>query len=609
MKEKLNLLSPLLLLAALVATAYFLLTYESEYLWKVQELNLFLDTPLFFKQQMVTSGGLLTWLGCYFTEFLYHPWLGVTLLCLWWALLMLVAGRTFRVPMKWAVVLLFPVAAILLSDVTLDYWIYYLKLRGFFFAATIGTTIAVGSVWLFRLLPGKFYLRPAYMVVSTAVLYPLIGFYGLLSTLLMAVITWRLEGTTLTEKVVTTVVGLLSIAFWPLFYYNFVYHETNILNIWWTGLPLFVLDQEYPAYYIPYYILAASLVVMAVCYKCGRTTAVKRPLVWAACHIVVLAVLVYGVKEYWYKDYNFHKELRMQQCIEQFDWEGVLSEAAYAKEEPTRAIVMMKNLALFRLGRQGDKMYYYKTGAKASSTPIMLRMIQIVGRYIYFHYGQINFCYRWCLEDGVEQGWRVEYLKYLVRCSLINGEDRVARKYLNQLKHTRYFKEWAEQYERFIGNRKALLADKEFEPITHLMKSRDVLNSDNAMIEYYLMYSFVNIDSDDELYTEQSMYSALWTKDIQVFWPRFFKYAAQHSGQRMPTHFQEAAYLYGHLEHQVDISRMPFDPEVVQTYDEFMQLAQQCKGMSDEQMREVFYPRFGHTFYYEYFLIRNQKLY
>ena len=33
------------------------------------------------------------------------------------------------------------------------------------------------------------------------------------------------------------------------------------------------------------------------------------------------------------------------------------------------------------------------------------------------------------------------------------------------------------------------------------------------------------------------------------------------------------------------------------------------EGMSEEQMKEVFYPRVGHTFYYEYFLIRNQKLY
>jgi hypothetical protein len=77
----------------------------------------------------------------------------------------------------------------------------------------------------------------------------------------------------------------------------------------------------------------------------------------------------------------------------------------------------------------------------------------------------------------------------------------------------------------------------------------------------------------------------------------------------MPTHFQEAAYLYGHLEKGVDISVMPFDDQVKRDYDGFMALAQQCAGMSEEQMRPVFYPHFGHTFYYEYYLVRNQKLY
>ena len=251
MKEKLRLLSPALLLAALVATAYFLLKYESEYLWKVQELNLFLDTPLFLKQQMVTSGWLLTWLGTYFTEFFYYPWVGVLILCLWWVLLMLVIGRTFRVSLKWCVVLLIPVAALLVSDVDLGYWVYYMKLRGHFFAATIGTTLAVAAVWLYRLMSSKFYLRPVYMVVSTAVLYPLIGFYGLLATLLMAILTWRLKGMTLGARIIATVVALLSIVFWPLFYYNYVFYQTSLGNIWWTGLPLFVIDQEFSAYYIP----------------------------------------------------------------------------------------------------------------------------------------------------------------------------------------------------------------------------------------------------------------------------------------------------------------------------------------------------------------------
>ena len=54
---------------------------------------------------------------------------------------------------------------------------------------------------------------------------------------------------------------------------------------------------------------------------------------------------------------------------------------------------------------------------------------------------------------------------------------------------------------------------------------------------------------------------------------------------------------------------MPFDKSVVQTYNDLMTAAKQCANMSEEQMARALYPRFGHTFYYEYYFIRNQKLY
>lgn len=65
----------------LLVVAGVLLTYERDYLWKVQELNLFLNTSLFFKQQMIVPGGMLMYLGQFFTQFFYHPWLGVSMLC------------------------------------------------------------------------------------------------------------------------------------------------------------------------------------------------------------------------------------------------------------------------------------------------------------------------------------------------------------------------------------------------------------------------------------------------------------------------------------------------------------------------------------------------
>ena len=57
--------TPVVWLMALVVAAGFLLGYERHVLWKIQEQNLFLDTPLFFRQQMVVPGGLLTYVGSF----------------------------------------------------------------------------------------------------------------------------------------------------------------------------------------------------------------------------------------------------------------------------------------------------------------------------------------------------------------------------------------------------------------------------------------------------------------------------------------------------------------------------------------------------------------
>ena len=613
MKDKLKLLSPALVVVALLAIAGCLLIYERDLLWKVQELNLFLDTPLFLKQQMVTSGWLLMWLGCYFTEFFYHPALGVTILTLWWAVLLLVIWRTFRIPVRWTAVLLIPFAAIVLMNVDLGYWVYYLKLRGNFFTAAIGTTLAVGAVWIFRLLPQKYYLRPVYVFVSTGVLYPLIGFYGLLATLLMGILLWRLQHLTLTDRIIGLVVAILSIVFWPLFCYNFVFCQTSLQNIWWTGLPLFWVDKELPVFYTPYYILVASLIFLAGMNGKWKEESGKRNVCSRVFSLLfplsTFLLTAYGVYHFWCKDHNFHKELRMERCMENQDWEGVLAVAAADAEEPTRAIVMMRNLALFRVGRLGDQMYRYIDGSKPCQDPVPVRMMQVCGYSMYYNYGLVNYCHRWCLEQGVEFGFRAEYLKYLMRCSLVNGEYHEARKYASLLKHTRYHKAWAEKYERFIGHANLLKAEAEFAPIFHLMTSGDFLGTDQMMAEKFIMERFAKGHSDDKLFQEMSLVAALWEKDIQMFWPRFFEYAQSHAKERMPVHYQEAAYLYGNLEHEVDISKMPFDDQVKNDYAAFMDLANNAPSSDEEVMRTIFFERFGHTFYYNYFFVHDLYLY
>ena len=336
---------------------------------------------------------------------------------------------------------------------------------------------------------------------------------------------------------------------------------------------------------------------------------------------------MFGVSKAWYRDTNFQKELAMNRAIEDLDWERVLTIArdGSSNVKPTRQIVMYKNLALFRLGRAGDEMFFYPEGALQQNAPWRARMTQIGGKLIYYHYGKENFCYRWCMEDGVEFGWKAETLKFMARTSILNHEWTVARKYLDLLKKTTFHRAWAERYEKYLNTPdafdlekleasakagKPLLDEegmKEFAPILHMMTYPDRLDGDNTLVEMYLLQTFAKGNGDDPLFQEMTLLCSLIMKDIDLFWPRFMKFANMHPTIHMPLHYQEAAYLYGHLENKVDISNMPFDQTVRDTYDRFMKFNEQCGPMSEEQKAIAFYPQFGNTFYYFYFLVRNQK--
>lgn len=593
-------------IVALVAIACGLLVYESHYLWKIQELNLFLQTPLFFKQQMVVPAGMLTYVGTWFTQFLYYPLVGVSMLCGWWLLLLFLLKKTFDVPARWASLLLIPVALLLVTNVDLGYWLFFLKLRGHFFISTIATVLVVALLWGFRSLPEKYGLRAVWMVLTAVIGYPLIGIYALAATLLMGIWSWRLMPRK--QAAIYTLVAILVTIIVPLFCYRYVYYETNQANIFFAGLPLFFITEEYAQYYIPYFLLALFMVVMVSWKMKDEKGKVKdgkgkKWMPWVA-QAAVLAVVAWGVIHFWYKDENFRHEIKMQHLIEQNDWEGVIQEAATQKDEPTRSIVMMRNLALSRLGRQGDLMYQYRNGAKPYNAPFPMRTMLEVGLMCYYQYGLENSCNRLTTEMGVEFGWRAEHLKYLVRCSLLNGEMKAAKKYINLLKKTMFFDEWAENAEKFVNDPTLIAQDPEMGPITHMMHYQNTVNGDQSFVERFIMNQLANNSyPDDPVFQEQSLLASLWLKDPQVFWYHFNIYASQHPQGPIPVAYQEAAYLFGQLEDLPNIDRMPFDQRVKDTFDQFLQTYSRYEGVTAEEVRKMEGMPYTNNFYYDYHIM------
>ena len=589
-------------LGALVMIAGALLLFEGDQLWKVQEKNLFLCSTLFLKEQLVVPGGLLTWIGTWFTQFLYYPWLGVLMLCGWWLLLMVLIKKTFRIPDRWASLMLIPVAILLLTNMDLGYWIYLLKLHGHFFVSTIGTTAVVALLWGFRSIPDKYYLRTAYIFITCALGYPLMGIYGLAAALLMGIWAWRLSANR-TEAIICSIVAILSIAAVPLLCYRFIYYQTNLANILWAELPLFYLTEEHHTYYIPYYLLVLFFVILTVTYHAERQTAKPmKKVYYLLCQGVLAILLVGSVYTFWMKDENFHHELTMQHRIANLDWAGVLEEAATQEDEPTRAIVMMRNLALSRLSRQGNEMFLYKNGSKAYAAPFGMRLMMVVGQMIYYQYGMLNYCNRLCMEMGVEFGFRVEDYQLLANCALLENDQPLARKYIGLLKQTMFYSDWAEQAEALLGHADLIAKDPERAPITHMLHYDNVLGGDQGFTERFLMTQLVRSTyTDDPIFQEQCLLATLWTKDINQFWYHFQNYIKLHPNGPMPRYIQEAAYLYAKLEDRKNLNNAPFDASIKDSFERFITSAPNYNEQDIEVARQGLYPFFGDTYYYDYY--------
>ena len=615
-------------LISLAVVAGLLLSYEKHVLWLVQEQSLFLDTSQFFSQQMVVPGGLLVYIGCFLTQLLYHPVLGVTVLCALWLLLMWLLRRAFMVGERWASLLVVPVALLLIANVDMGYWIYPIKLKGWYFDATVGITVIAALLWAFRVLAAYRIWRRGLIVVTVAAGYPLFGTYAIAAAVLMGLWCWRLDKDRW-QALVDCILAVLMVIAIPLLCYQYVYNQVNMANLWWTGLPIFKIIDEYPEFYVPYALLGACLLILTVGKwntaakqeQSAPTTERKRTQKnskkqkssskkysgwWqTAIVIIVLAATVYGVNAAWMKDENFHHETAMKHFIEQTRWEDVLAEADKQQDKPTRGVVVMRNLALSRLGRQSTEMYRYRNGSKQPASPFPFQLSMMIGNLLYYNYGMFNDCHHMCVEAGVEFGWHVEQLKYMARCNLMNDEVNAMLKYTRLLKHTLFHGEWADNLEK-LQKPELKRKDRETGPIMHTMHHYDNVGADHGYAEKYLMNHLAVIDCDDPEFQEQCVLATLWTKSSLHFWYRFKRYLELNPGKPVPRYFMEAAYLYT-TEEKKALFNMSFDEGVKKTYQEFIDQLPKYDGMDIDDVRSALYPRFGDTFFFDYYLMDDLK--
>ena len=318
--------------------------YESALLRRTESLSLFVFDTTFYNSILSVPAGTLSLVGSFLVQFFHYPALGAAIYVLLLYAVFRLTRKVFDVPAECTLLALLPVVALLASNTQLGYWLFYLKMPGYYYMALLATLLSLLAMWAYKHMGNV--SRLLLVAVWVVAGYPLMGVYALVSSLLLALYGVALSARRKEKKLfpaVALVVTVLLVLFIPRIYYNLCYNSIAIEDVYMAGVPVtqwnfaIVEKVEYLTssfwhniylYWVPFVLLLLSFLgfVLSYAFRCNGHCTVK---VTRTVTVAVLLLAVCFGARFWYCDNNFRIENKQNIAIWEEDWRAV---ADYAKD-------------------------------------------------------------------------------------------------------------------------------------------------------------------------------------------------------------------------------------------------------------------------------------
>lgn len=590
---------PLCLLAFSVLSLYLLGVELKPFLIETAALTPFYTTTSFIADMMSMPCGFVGYIASMMQSCFAMPWLGALLLTLLLVALAESMRRVFKVSAAWSGLCLVPSFMLILNYTEVGYMLWLVKTPALAFTMPLGMLISIGltaTAMVFH----KLWIKLVLIVLYATVGYWLFGLFGLSACLFVVLPIIAEAIRTRQWKHLSIILGILLLALiLPRVMYGQGLFAMRVQDIYVAGLPDYIWNDAERYLYYP------ALVAIAFCLLLSTTLFTQKNIVCLIVSLIGMIVAAICLFNYTYRDSNFFDTLEQKQALEQGDYERVLDIARTAETPPTRIQVMLTREALWQAGQAGDKMFAYPDGDTPCNSPRQFQYMRLLcGRLFYYLEGKVNYAYRWCMEDMVEYGRRPDYLCYMTKCALVNGEWKLADKYLDALDHTLWYKDFATKYRTYVTDHSLVSKDKEMATIKPLLRYNDVLDGDGGMIELFILNSYAYSTGGSREIVERALMNSLIIKNLDNFWYRFMALLPGWNGH-IPVHFQEAALMVAQLQGGVDTSKLPIDNAI---RERFAQLVEKSGQNGDNASNAyLLKPEFGDTYWYYYFFVEGLK--
>ncbi|MCK9159725.1 MAG: DUF6057 family protein [Bacteroidaceae bacterium] len=522
------------LIFGILVFVFFTFFYYS-HLYYQEQLQLFLYIDSYFFDMVCRPGGMSGYIGAFFTQFYYFPWIGALIIALLLMLLqelVLFLSNSFRRQPQWMLLSFIP---------SVMYWSFLCD-ENAMLAGLVALNLTLIAVCIY-LIPDKLWKRTFTLLIGSVILYYWVGgVYVLFIIFGVLFEIFRFKDSRKRGAIVAQIGGLLIIIILPLVTSTF-YQDTLPRLYWGMNYYRFPNTDFYSFMYMWVPIILVPLVFAAL--PSQKTDKHRSVLFFCQLFgILFLAWFVLG------QNMNFQKEEIMNYdfLVRGKNWPAIIKKAEKKIPKAPMSVADL-NLALCQEGQMADRMFSFFQNGPEGLLPTFQRdfTLPLVTNEIYYYLGFINTSQRFAFEameaiPNYEKSGRV--VKRLAETNLINGEYKVAEKYLKILQKTLFYRKFANRTMKLLGNEEAIDKHPEYGWLRKCRPEKDFLFSP-AEKDMMLGTLFVH-NKQNRMAFEYLMAYYLLTDNLKAF-SKCLKLGESIGYKRMPTSYRQALmYLDSH---------------------------------------------------------------
>ena len=565
-----------------VGTFLFLQIFNKYHFYFVEQFQLFQTTFLYFAESISHPGGGIEYLSYFFVQFFIVPYVGAFIEALFLFFIYLLAFKLFnRTGLK--KISFIAAASVYLSCLLLSFDFnyrfqgilsYFVCLACLYFAIEVEYksgfkyVIPFFVVVLLYWVAGSVSVLFALCFMSYAVLQRESGkkrVFWLFLPLFAILVSWLGVRLSLT--------GYFRMSFLPDMYYQPKLEPGSLIYLPWILLPAWITTGFFV--------------------KETRNKKSNGYFSFGMQMLLISCLFIAGVRKY--GDRKSYELKKLDYYARNEQWDKIIRESE-EKEINNYLQLNYLNMALVQKGLLGERMLnFFQKGVAGLYVPRKKAgIVSMLLSDICFCTGDIASSQRYAFEgyEVSSGGGGGRLLKRLIQTNLIYGEYSVAKKYIDILEHTVFYKDWAERQRRFLYNDSLCISD----PV--IGKKRDclLLTSPEVLVKSFSeMLKMLTEFNPDNKFAWQYLFAwHLLAKDKQGF-ISCFSDEYRKIVQKLPVIYQQALVAFYERYPEKWIS-MGVSESTIQLFK--MYKSMEIKNSRNPAIKELMRKHFGSTYWF-----------